>query len=559
MTQPGTSGGANMEQVLDQLQVLEKRVSEIETRLSALSLHKGTPADAGAHIPPTLVPDEDQMVMDEIAIESRIGEYGLAWLGSIVLLAGIAFLVAFISEQGYRAAGAGIGYALAAGVFILGRILRRSFPFMVFLLNICGHLLIYYITLRLFFFSELPPLLPSRWAVLVLLLAATGVQLFFALRQGSELLTGISMILFILTAIVGDRVDFSLPVLALVSITAAWFFTRQKWWRLSVVLLILVYIAYLFWLSGNPIPGNVIGLVKTHPFHTIYLFITGAAFALTALVDRKKSQPRPGTNAVILLNGIFFSIVIMIITLIYFEDRYVPLFGMISVICMAYSVALKMLTRSPFTPSFFACFGFMALSVCVYGYARLPETWFFLALQSFLVVSMALWFRSRIIVVMNSLLFLGILLMYLLFAHPVDRISFCFAFVAFGTARILNWKRERLTLKTDLMRNMYLGVLFFTLLYAFYHAMPERYITLSWTGVAVVYFILSIILRNIKYRWMAIATLLVTVIYLFVVDLSHLSVGYRVLAFLFLAIISITASLLYTKYLRKKRVSQSDE
>jgi uncharacterized membrane protein len=77
--------------------------------------------------------------------------------------------------------------------------------------------------------------------------------------------------------------------------------------------------------------------------------------------------------------------------------------------------------------------------------------------------------------------------------------------------------------------------------------------------VAAGYFLLSFLLRNIKYRWMAIATLLVTVVYLFLVDLANLSIGYRVIAFLFLAAILISASLFYTKRVKKRKISKSEE
>ena len=50
-------------------------------------------------------------------------------------------------------------------------------------------------------------------------------------------------------------------------------------------------------------------------------------------------------------------------------------------------------------------------------------------------------------------------------------------------------------------------------------------------------------------------TFIATAIYLFAVDLASLQVGYRVLAFLFLAAISIAASVYYTKRLRKKNES----
>ena len=201
----------------------------------------------------------------------------------------------------------------------------------------------------------------------------------------------------------------------------------------------------------------------------------------------------------------------------------------------------------------------MALSVCVYGFAGLPNVYFYLALQSFMVVCIALWFGSRIITMMNTILFAGILLMYIFASPAVNFISFSFAIVAFGSARIINWKKERLTLKTDHVRNVYLFSLFFVMLYACYYAFPARYAAISWASVAVLYFVLSLVLHNTKYRWMSVATLIVTVLYVFLVDLAQLEVGYRVVAFLILAAVLFGGSLYYTKAFRKKKASSSEE
>jgi uncharacterized membrane protein len=51
----------------------------------------------------------------------------------------------------------------------------------------------------------------------------------------------------------------------------------------------------------------------------------------------------------------------------------------------------------------------------------------------------------------------------------------------------------------------------------------------------------------------------VTVVYLFLVDLANLSIGYRVIAFLFLAVILISASLFYTKRVKKRKILKSEE
>ena len=57
---------------------------------------------------------------------------------------------------------------------------------------------------------------------------------------------------------------------------------------------------------------------------------------------------------------------------------------------------------------------------------------------------------------------------------------------------------------------------------------------------------------------MAIFTILVTGVYLFIVDLAHMEVGYRIVAFLFFAVISFSASLYYTKRIKKKTLTDAE-
>jgi uncharacterized membrane protein len=86
---------------------------------------------------------------------------------------------------------------------------------------------------------------------------------------------------------------------------------------------------------------------------------------------------------------------------------------------------------------------------------------------------------------------------------------------------------------------------------ALYHAVPGQFVTLSWTFTAVLYFGLSFILKNVKYRYMALGTMISAAIYLFIVDLARIEVIYRVLAFLSLAVISIGISIYYTSRLKR--------
>ena len=125
--------------------------------------------------------------------------------------------------------------------------------------------------------------------------------------------------------------------------------------------------------------------------------------------------------------------------------------------------------------------------------------------------------------------------------------------VAFITARFINWQKERLNIKTEHIRNLYLVSGFVMTLVAFYHAIPSSYITGSWICAAILFFIVGRLINNIKYRWLAIATLVASGLKLIFVDLANIDIVFRILMFLLLAIISISVSILYTKYLVKKK------
>ena len=193
----------------------------------------------------------------------------------------------------------------------------------------------------------------------------------------------------------------------------------------------------------------------------------------------------------------------------------------------------------------------MAMSISIYGLLGFPGAYLFLSIQSLVVVSMALWFRNRLIVVMNSLLFLFIYLIYLISSKPVGGVNFSFALIALISARIINWKKSRLQIQTEFLRNLYLFEGFFMVLFALYNAVPKHFITLSWTMAALLYFLLSFILKNVKYRYLALGTMVCAAFYLFLVDLAHIEIVYRILALLVLAAISIGISIYYSQRIKK--------
>ena len=557
MTQENQGQLADLSELLDKVNSLELRISSIERQFETAA---GTAASVRQKQFPNEQPVDtydEEVVVDKGLIESNIFEYGLAWFGSLVLLFGIVFLSNFAKNYMNGPLASLVGYTAVTGVFFLAWYLRNSYSHLSFMLDLSAHLLVYYITLRLYFFTGIP-VIPAKGVVIGLLLAVTVVQCWFAIRRKSELLAAIALFLSLSTALFADTALVSLTVMILTAAFSFFLFVRYGWWRLMFFTLVLVYISQGTWLLGNPIMGNPVGASVTHPYNLVCLFIYGTIFSLFPMIKQKGEFPDGIYSAAIIINGLFFSTVLLFVVASFYPDNYVWIFSMIFAVCLIYSIFLKYRINRLFDSAFFAIYSFMALSVAVYGYSKLPDALWLLALQSLLVVSWALWFRSKIILVMNTFLFIGILVLYMAFYPPVNKVNIAFVITAFISARVINWKKERLTLKTEMLRNTYLIALFLTMLFMLYHLVPKQYVTLSWTGAAVFYFIMSLILKNIKYRWMAIAAVLVTGFYLFFVDLSHLETGYRVLAFLFLAVISLGASLYFTKQMRKKLQSGTE-
>ena len=410
----------------------------------------------------------------------------------------------------------------------------------------CSLMLLYYATMRLHFFSGVA-LVSARSVAVLLVLLIVALQFYFALRRASQALAGMAMVLALLTAALGGRTHLTLPLIALCAIVGVYLAVSRRWWRLLNATVVLVYLSHFLWLLNNPVLDQPLRVVKEPQFNLVYLFSYALVFALPPLLAKDKRPDQSLSEPPLVLNCLGLFVVASIVML----AQYRPGFEVVCLVLAAFFLSLSAVFwknfRQEFIPAVYACSGYLSLSLAIYGYEGIPGAYLWLSLQSLLVVSMALWFRSKILVVLDSLIYVGILLAYVGGSPTSDLANFSFALVAFASARVMNWQKQRLTLRTELLRNVYLTISMVFLLYALYRAVPNQYVTLSWTVVAVAYFQLSIMLRNLKYRWMAMSTLLATVVYLFLVDLGRLSLTYRVAACLFLGLMALAISLFYSR------------
>lgn len=545
MSDNENEGIFNQEELVERLRDLESRVEFIENELAIAKPKRIQP-----------VIEKVGMKMQETdfdgdTIESKFGEFGLAWLGNLVLLFGIIFLVQYFQNSGLRLIAPAFGYVSVIALFYISWYLRNSHQSMASIFSLNGYILLYFITLQLHYFTK-EPVVTNDNAGLILLMAVSLFQGIMAIRRSSQGLAALALIMGAITAIVSDSTHIMLPMSVIIAGTACYFMYRYSWWRLLIFSIFPVYLINMVWFFHNPFMGHPIEAIKIHDFGFIYLFVTAAIYSLIALIKERETFTGNMALSAIILNGLGFSLLVTLFVLSFFKTDYIMLFASIAIFCMIYSLILQSRSSWKVMASLYALYGFVALSVTVCGIYGFPKAYFLLSIQSLLVVSMALWFRSRVIAVMNTGLFIILLFTYLSSSHMISSVNISFALVALVTARILNWKKQLLQIKTEMLRNIYLITGFFMVLYALYRLVPGSYVTLSWTSAAIFYFLLSFILHNIKYRYLALATMLATALYLFIIDLARVEIIYRVFAFMFLAVISIVLSLYYTKRRNRK-------
>jgi hypothetical protein len=538
-----------IEKIEQHLHSIELRLSRLETEFRLSEIQESFNSET---LVQNVEPKVEQLAEDEeeTGLESRIGRFGLAWIGNIVLLFGIAFLTQYLMNTGSRFFSVILGYIAAGSIWYLSDYLKKTNIHLAFMFKLNAQLLLFYITFRLHFFSD-TPVISDKTVSVILLLLIIGFQVYLSIRNKSQPFAALSLVFAIATSIATDSTHIMLPMLTVTSAGAVYYFFRFKWEPLLIVTISLAYISYFLWMFSNPLMGHTMELIAVQNSGVIYLFGLGACFSLIPLFRKNDSSSDDFIIGAIFVNGVMFTLLLLLVTLRFFNTDYVTLFAIISACCLIYSTILKSTSDWNFASAYYALYGFMAMSISLYGLYGLPRVYLLLSVQSLIVVSMALWFRNKLIVIMNSLLFLSILVVYLLSAKAIDGVNFSFALVSLISARIINWKSSRLHIETDLIRNLYMIEGFFMVLYALFHAVPKQFITLSWTMAALLYFLLSILLKNVKYRYMALGTMICTALYLFIVDLARIEIIYRVLALLFLAAISIGISMYYTNRIKK--------
>jgi hypothetical protein len=550
MNEPNERHGVDA--VARRIAQLEERVAHLETRIGvAASEPTATPTEVSSEASHSVGRVEDEL-------EFEVGQTWFARVGIIVLTIGVGFTISLPYASLPAGVPSLIGYALAAGLFGLARIWRQSFELVSGYLRGVSMALLYFATLRLYFFGAQPVLSTETMVGRALLVAVVAINLILGYRRHSPWLIGLALVTGYVSLVAVGAAGFvlgGLIVLAALVLVAS---RQGDWPGLVLAGIPLTFATYLIWAGNDPLLGR--------PFQWVSSPQIGPAFALGAAVilaagalGRKNRELEDGlTNTCALLNcalgyGVFF-----VHTLARFGGIFAWSHLVASLVFLGLAVAFWVRERSRVSTFLYAMTGYMALSMAIIKASAVPDVFVWLSLQSVVVVATAIWFRSRFIVVANFLIFAVIVLGYVFVATQETGISIGFGIVALVSARILNWQKDRLELKTELMRNAYLLSAFIVFPYALYHLVPATYVGLAWIGLALAYYGMNLLVRSQKYRWMGHVTLLLTALYLVIVGTSRFEPVYRVLSFLALGTVLLVVSLSFTR-LRKAQHAAAKE
>lgn len=530
---------------------VDDRVAQIEARLRRLELRLGLDAEGGVASPaaghPEFFIDHSRATgATGAAKREEIGQNGFAMAGVVALTLGIAFMLSLPYPTLPAAAPGLVGIALAGGLLLVARVAQRALGALGQYVRGATMALLFFATLRLFFFGAAPALALASLAGRGALVLALAICAAVAWRSRSPWLVYLAFLLGCAAALIVNAGGFVLAVLPLLALGVALAGRQGGWPLLPVAAIPLVYATYFLWAINNPLHGGRFRYVGEPMFAPWMLLLTTAIFAGDALTRRDRKEEEEGVaNASALLNCLLGYAVLLVHSAAAFPGSFAAVQASACAVFLGLGV-LFWLREHSHVPTFsYVMAGYLALSMGIVKLARPPEVFVWLSLQSVVVVATAVWLRSRLIVVANFGIFAAIVTAYMLLVDRETGISLGFGIVALLSARILHWQKDRLELKTELMRNAYLVGAFIVFPYALQHLVAARFVALAWVGLAVVYYAMTAWLRNPKYRWMGHGTLILVALQLVFARAGSIDPGYRVASFLALGTVLLVVALTF--------------
>jgi hypothetical protein len=427
---------------------------------------------------------------------------------------------------------------------------KESYKYLALQLWGAGFLLFYIAFLRLFHFTSTPLLSNNLVKIIGLTLLTCG---FFGIswKKNSIYLISLSLTLFAATILLSNATSIILIGQVLIATFSVYFYLKNKHNTFYIFSVLLISISHCLWAMGNPLVSGSLKLTDNTGLNLIFLLIYTIIFSSTIWMSRSGEDNLVQRISHAVLNGFIYFIIYSIISVLQKNHGFLLHQALFFFVYFGLATSFWFREKQNYSTVVYSLLAFAALSIGIIGSTGIPLVYIYLIWQSLLVAAAAIWFKSKNIIVANFLIFMLVFVAYSAAVGFHGIINISFGLVALISARILNWQRHRLTLKTELMRNTYLAVALFSLPIVLLKSLPHQWVGLSWIGLTIAYYLFSVILENYKYRWMGHLNLLATIIFVFTYGSEWMGPDQRILTFIALGVVLILMSLLFAKFRRK--------
>ncbi len=530
--------------IWERLKEQDQRISDLENRVSSQSheeydLREETSAKQNKTTIESIEKDE--------LLEYRIGQFWFAKVGILAFIVGIIFVLTLPHKDLPKFLLFAAGIVLSFLFLFIPRVLKSLLPQLSGYVIGGGFVLLYYTVLRLHFLEE-NPLVESKALAILFLNLVLITSLIVSVKRESSYLAGLSIIFGFITALLyGDPYYIFISLIVIASISV-YLKIRYNWDTFLSMSIFTAYFTHLLWFINNPLHGNEITIVNEPGINILFPFLYYITFSMAYMIKRDE-QGEPTIKLINITGNSLCFFGLLIIAGLSGKGS-ISMGGTLtiaSVLFLSHSAFFWLKEKSKYITFILAMTGYFSLSIAIIFEFRIPDGIIWLCWQSIIVISTAVWYKSRFIITANFFIYIIILAAYLFLANGFSIISLSFGAAALLTARILNWKKDSLELKTEHMRNFYLIIALLYIPFILHNIMPEGYAALSWLGVAIMYYLFSLILKNKKYRWMSFLTLIMSIFYISILGLTSSELIYKIISFLVLGSVLIAISVFYSK------------
>ena len=526
-------------EIINKLDTLNKRIDNLE---SYLNISNPDLSDEITTKKKTQKTEEEQA-----SIEFEIGQFWFAKLGIVVLAIGIAIILTLPFSNLHQFIPSVFGFVVTLILFGSSKILQHSFNLISRYLFGSAFLLLFFSTLRLHYWGN-NPIITSNLIEFIILIIIASFLLYFSITKNSIYLFNIGLTLGFIAALISDETYIIFLSIILLTALCSYIKIYYKWGRLFYYTIFLAYLTHFIWFINNPlILGNKIALLNEPYLNLFFLMSYLVIISIGNLYRKREFGDEKQKVVSSFLNSFGFLVLFTFISVTRFESEITISFISVSILFLILAFLYWKKEMAKYSIFFFSMFGYGALSIAIINASEIPLLFIWLCWQSILVVSTAIYFRSKIIIVGNFLIYFTIAIATITLSHNSAFSCITVGLVALLSARILNSQKDKLDLKTEVMRNSYLVMAFLILPYSTYLLVSIEYVGLTWLGITIFYYIFSVILKNKKYRWMAMMTLAITILYTLLLGILHPDNELKVLSFIAVGTVLILISIVYTK------------